>query len=95
MAFVLRKTLTTWGPLAAFSLLTDIVFITAWSSRYYGTILALLGVLSALSALFVFRHYGLRLWPTVAVVICLLIGQLWASETVLSWLTWSMRGFAP
>jgi hypothetical protein len=87
--------LAVWLPLVGLSLLTQLAFQTLWMNSRYTEILIVLGILTVFSSVLVFRYYGLRFWPTMAVIICLVIGQLWAVEFVFAWVAWSRHGFAP
>jgi hypothetical protein len=84
-----------WGPFAVAVLLSWTVAEVAWSIRPYFLLLDLLGILNVILAVRVLMHTGLKLWPTLGVMVGLLIGLRSFIESAVTRFLWSLRGFAP
>lgn len=84
-----------WGPFAVAVLLSWTVAEVAWSIRSYFLLLDLLGILNVILAVRVLMHTGLKLWPTLGVIVGLLIGLRSFIESAVTRFLWSLRGFAP
>ena len=61
----------------------------------YFLLLDLLGILNVILAMRVLMHTGLKLWPTLGVIVGLLIGLRSFIESAVTRFLWSLRGFAP
>jgi len=81
-----------WGPFAVAVLLSWTVAEVAWSIFL---LLDLLGILNVILAMRVLMHTGLKLWPTLGVIVGLLIGLRSFIESAVTRFLWSLRGFAP
>ena len=93
---ILRNRATALGICAAIALLTAVVRHTLWQHGevYWLTLesLAVLQTVVSAVALFVYP----RPWPFVICVVTLLIvGQLWAVESIAVGIIWSFGRFAP
>ena len=93
----LKKITSLWLPLVGCSLLTLWFsnYVTAISSSSYFGTLAILGIISFISSISVFRYYKGHFWGTLSTIILLVIGQLWLLALVFTFLVWSVNGFAP
>jgi uncharacterized membrane protein YqgA involved in biofilm formation len=91
----LKRQISLWVPFVITSLLTVFVYTTLWAIRQYWVLLSLFGFLSAIFAVRILVHTGLRPWPIVWVVLGLVIGQWWLIEFGAAMLFWSIGGFAP
>jgi len=84
-----------WVPFVATSLLTFIVYRTAWATSFYWPVLCCLGIAAVALSIGLLRQTRLRLWPLVGVACGLLIGQWWFVQFVVLFAFWKLRGFAP
>jgi len=87
--------ISVWVPFVAAVLISVIVAETTWSLRSYSILMSSLGILNVIFAVRVLRHTGLRLWPILAVIVGLVIGQFRIIEAAAMILLWSLGGFAP
>ena len=90
-----KRSMLSGALFATASLLTLLVYATAWRTEAYWLLLSALGILSGVLGITVLAHTGLRWKPIVAVIFGLIIGQWWLIELAAVQLIWSSRGFAP
>jgi len=91
----LQLAIIIWGPFAASSLLTLLVYGTLWSEKWYWVCLSILGIICCVLAVRILIMTGLRAWPVVGIFFGLLIGQWWLVELIVVQILWYMGGFAP
>jgi hypothetical protein len=91
----MNKNVSLWGPFLVASVLTVVVYITAWAISGYWILLSCLGVISVFLGARVLRGTGLKLWPTVGVAIALVVGQWWFIAAAGAFVIWKIGGFAP
>jgi hypothetical protein len=84
-----------WSSYLIASLLTLLVYETAWEVRSYWMLLSLCGLLSSILAVKIVVHTGLRLWPILLVSLGLVVGQWWFIKFITVQILWSIKGFAP
>ena len=91
----LKTIIVAWVLFALVSLLTITASKTLWPFHGYLTVLSALGALSVLSGIVVLWITGLRAWPTIVVLLALVVGQWWAIKMAFAMAAWSWWGFAP
>src|SRR5689334_7641734 len=91
----MNRAIALWAPFVVISLVTVAVYAVAWAMPGYWITLSCLALASLILAVRVLRGTGVRLWPTVGVVVGLAIGQWWLLTAAFAMVIWSIRGFAP
>lgn len=84
-----------WAPFAIASMITLLLYATAWAMPRYWIVLSFLAISSAIFAVRILARTGVRPWPVVWIVLGLIVGQWWIIELISMELLWRIRGFAP
>lgn len=87
-----------WLPFGIISLLSLICTRVYWAwaliGHNYSPLIAM-GIIAAALGIRILFYTGLRLWPTIGVIIGLIIGQSWLIEFIGAIFFWRFQGFAP
>ena len=84
-----------WTGFTLTSVLTPIVYKTAYALPGYWAVLSCLGIAAFAFATMALRHTGLRVWSVVAVVGGLVVGQWWPFQFLILMGFWKWKGFGP
>jgi hypothetical protein len=90
-----KKGISLWTAFAVMSVLTPIVYKTAYALPGYWVVLSCLGIAAFVFAAMALRYTGLKVWSVVAAVGGLLIGQWWLFQFLILMAFWKWRGFGP
>jgi uncharacterized membrane protein len=91
----MRTNIGIWVGFVLVSLVSLVVYKTAWSVSFYWLLLSCLAVIAVVMGLVALRQTGVRPWSLVAVVGGLVVGQWWLIQWLLVVAFGKWRGFAP
>lgn len=91
----MTRNIPIWSLFALTSVLTPVVYKTAYALSAYSVVLSCLGIAAIVFAGLALRHTGLKAWSVAVVAGGLVIGQWWFIQIIVLQAFWNWRGFGP